>query len=377
MARRLFGTARRLPSKRWQATYIGPDGARYTAPTTFDTKGDAGTWLDAQHTDIARDQWASPAAAAAARVLFADYATGWLAARELKPSTRAHYRRVLATHLLPAFGSSPLRAITPAAVRGWYGQLGEATGPTARAHAYGLLRTIMRTAADDDMIAASPCRVRGGGAAKRARTVTPATLAELETIAAAMPEAYRLLVLVASWCALRYGEAVECRRRDVDLAAAVIRVRRGVTRVDGHRIVGSPKSAAGVRDVTIPPHLLPAVRAHLAEHTAIGPDALLFPSRTDPTRHLSPSSMQDMYYPAREAAGRPELRFHELRHTGATLAAATGATLAELMDRLGHSTPAAAMRYQHASADRARVIAAALSDLAAAAPVVSIDAGRA
>ena len=47
-----------------------------------------------------------------------------------------------------------------------------------------------------------------------------------------------------------------------------------------------------------------------------------------------------MYYPARAKAGRPDLRFHDLRHTGAVLAAATGATLAELMARLGHSTPA-------------------------------------
>ena len=77
-----------------------------------------------------------------------------------------------------------------------------------------------------------------------------------------------------------------------------------------------------------------------------------------------PSTLYRVFYPAREAAGRPDLRFHDLRHTGATLAAATGATLAELMARLGHSTPGAAMRYQHASADRDRVIAEALSKLA-------------
>ena len=63
-------------------------------------------------------------------------------------------------------------------------------------------------------------------------------------------------------------------------------------------------------------------------------------------------------------AGRPDLRFHDLRHTGAVLAAQTGATLAELMGRLGHSTPGAAMRYQHAAADRDKAIAEALSRLA-------------
>ena len=81
---------------------------------------------------------------------------------------------------------------------------------------------------------------------------------------------------------------------------------------------------------------------------------------------MAPSSLYAVYHPAREAAGRPDLRFHDLRHTGATLAAATGATLAELMRRLGHSTPDAAMLYQHAADDRDAAIAAALSDFHAA-----------
>lgn len=369
MPRRSFGTVRRLPSRRWQATYIGPDGARHRAPVTFDTKGDASAYLAARQTDVSRGEWSAPAAG---RVTFGDYAGAWLAARELKPTTRSHYGWLLDTYISPTFAARTLRGITPAGVRGWYGEL-PAARPTARAHAYGLLRTILATAVADDMIAANPCRVRGGGQVRRARGVTPATLAELEAIAAAMPEAYRLLVLLASWCALRYGEATELRRSDVDVAGGVIRVRRGVTRAGGGYHVDTPKSAAGVRDVTVPPHLLGAIRAHLLSHTGAGGDALLFPSRTDPARHLSPAACYGMFYPARAAAGRGDLRFHDLRHTGATLAAATGATLAELMERLGHSTPAAAMRYQHAGADRARVIAAALSDLAAEAPVVPIQ----
>jgi integrase len=80
---------------------------------------------------------------------------------------------------------------------------------------------------------------------------------------------------------------------------------------------------------------------------------------------MSPSALYAVYYPAREKAGRPDLRFHDLRHTGATLAAVSGATLKELRSRLGHSTPSAAMIYQHAAADRDKVIAEALSKLAA------------
>ena len=90
-----------------------------------------------------------------------------------------------------------------------------------------------------------------------------------------------------------------------------------------------------------------------------------------PAATWRPSSLYAVYHPAREAAGRPDLRFHDLRHTGAVLAAATGATLAELMARLGHSTVAAAMRYQHAAADRDKAIAEALSKLATVTPITA------
>jgi hypothetical protein len=77
------------------------------------------------------------------------------------------------------------------------------------------------------------------------------------------------------------------------------------------------------------------------------PDALLFPA--DHGGNLATSTLNRHWHKAREAAGRPDLRWHDLRHTGAVLAAQTGATLAELMGRLGHSTPQAALRYQHAA----------------------------
>jgi integrase len=69
---------------------------------------------------------------------------------------------------------------------------------------------------------------------------------------------------------------------------------------------------------------------------------------------------------SRTKAKRPDRRFHDLRHSGAVLAAQAGATLAELMARLGHSTSAAALRYQHAAQGRDKAIAAALSKLAVA-----------
>jgi integrase len=79
---------------------------------------------------------------------------------------------------------------------------------------------------------------------------------------------------------------------------------------------------------------------------------------------LASSTLYRWFYPARDAAGRKDLRWHDLRHTGATLAALAGATLPDLMNRLGHSTVGAAMKYQHATQGRDKIIAEALSRLA-------------
>jgi integrase len=379
MARRYFGMIRKLPSGRYQATYKGPDGRRHAAPQTFDTPGYADAWLGRVRTDIQRDKWEPPNAQHAAHLpaseerFFGQYAAAWLAGRDLSASTRRLYRVALNKHILPAFESLTLSEIGPATVREWHGKLRTQTGPTARAHAYSLLRTILGTAAADDIIAANPCRVRGAGSVRRAREIRPATLPELEALVKAMPPRYRLMVLLAAWCALRFGELAELRRGDVDVKNAVVHVRRGVILTDDGRAVKDPKSQAGKRDVNIPPHLMPAVADHLIEHVERGRDALVFPAASG--GHMAPSSLYAVYHPAREAAGRPDLRFHDLRHTGAVLAAATGATLAELMARLGHSTVSAAMRYQHAAADRDKVIAAALSELAAG-TVTPISAAR-
>ena len=196
--------------------------------------------------------------------------------------------------------------------------------------------------------------------------IRPATLPEIEKITATMPEPYAAMILLASSCALRFGELCELRLRDVVLdpegQRGHIRVQRAVVRVGGGYRVTTPKSDAGTRDVAIPPHLIQRYRTTSGATSA--------PSRTrccSPATRWAPGTghpLPQVLHAARAIAGRPDLRFHDLRHSGAVLAAATGATLAELMARLGHSTPQAALRYQHTAADRDQAIAEALSRIA-------------
>jgi integrase len=374
--RRGFGRIRRCqPSGRYQASYMGPDHRLYKAPETFAAKVDAEGWLTDRRREIDRELWSPPAttiqkqAKRAAEIKFGDYAKRWVEqrtvkGRPLRPRTREHYESLLEVHIYPTFKAKAVRDISMESVDRWYAKTAT-DAPTVRAHAYSLLRTILETARKRDrLIDVNPCEIAGAGSTERKSKTRPATFEQIDTIVSEMPERLAPMILLATWCALRFGELVELRRSDVNGQDGVIHVRRGAVRVKGGWEIGPPKSEAGVRDVTIPPHVLPAIRAHLAsEHVGPAKDALLFPPKTG--ERLQPSTFNRHYYKARAKAKRPDLRLHDLRHTGATLAAQSGATLAELMVRIGHSTPAAAMRYQHAAHGRDKQIAEAMSKLAA------------
>ncbi|WP_211336652.1 tyrosine-type recombinase/integrase [Luteococcus japonicus] len=152
------------------------------------------------------------------------------------------------------------------------------------------------------------------------------------------------------------------RSKSYSLLRGIVRVERGVAWVAGEVVIGPPKTKAGKRRVAIPPHIIPDLRRHLTTYVSSGPNALLFPS--DDGRNIRPSTFLRAWHRACAKAGREDLKFHHLRHTGAVLAAQSGATLSELMGRLGHATPAMAMIYQHAAADRDREIAKHLSEMA-------------
>jgi len=366
MSRRGFGTVRRLPSGRYQASHMHED-TRHTAPWTFQTKLDAGAWLAQRQADITRGAWPPPAGTApAVRVpTFREWAAVCLRDRPLAAKTRENYAGLL-RHIEPAFGALPLTAITTSAVRAWNRHLD--TGPTQRANAYVLLASIMRSAVREHLIPASPCVLQGATTRKRQHKIEPADQYQIDAIATAMPDRLRMMVELAAWCALRLGELTALRRRDIemdpDLKHGAVLVRRSVVwlRSDGLPHVKGPKSEAGERDVEIPPHLLPSLERHLERHVLPGRDALLFPAGRDPHAYIHPGTVTQAFKRARNKAGRPDLRFHDLRHTGLTMAAQEGATTAELMHRAGHSSPEMAMRYQHATRDRDRALAARLSE---------------
>jgi integrase len=367
--RRGFGNIRKLKSGRFQARYADAHGKSVTAPSTFSKVRHAEQWLAKERQRIDEVLWHPEVANRPERVLFGEYAQRWVverrtAGRPLKALTQEQYGKLLDRHLLPAWGNRELSSITPADVRQWHAAL-LPDAPTKRSYAYRVLHAIMRTAFIDELIAADPCRLQGAGQAQRAHQVVVATIPEIDAATAAMPPHLRLAVSLSVWTQVRFGELTELRRKDVDVAAQVVHVRRGVVRLaTGQFHVGTPKSKAGIRDVSMPRHIMGQLEHHLANYVAAGRDSLLFPAHLEtPLEHLPHSLLNYRWSKARKAAGREDLHWHDLRHTGATMTAQAGATTAELMARIGHSSAQAALVYQHAAKGRDAEIAAQLSKL--------------
>jgi hypothetical protein len=205
-----FGSARKLPSGRWQARYFGPDMSYHSGPATFQTKCDAQAWLAGERQLISRQEWTSPqkqaqvAAAQAsernARTLSV-YAEAWLAGgvtssgAALRPTTEEGYRNALDLHILPAFGHLPLDEVTSAAVRAWRGRFSAEGRDATGAKTYSLLKAILQTAEDDELILRNPCRLKGAGSASKRRESIALTPSELADLVAAMPKRWRALTM--------------------------------------------------------------------------------------------------------------------------------------------------------------------------------------
>lgn len=383
MNRRSFGKIRKLPSGRYQASYIDHAGTRRNAPDTFATKSEADSWLSGIRTRLNSNERIDQDAAAQT---FEEYAITWLIdkQRTIRPKTAELYASIIDQHLTPFLGAYPLKDITPTVVKEWRRwMLGrfrartesgdmpnrKATGETRTAQAYRLLHCIMATAMRDQAITVNPCNIVGAGS-DHAVERKPATIREIAIIAENMPERYRALIHVAAWSGLRFSELAGLTRGDVVLVrlddgelSYRLNVNKQTYRIRGKLYEKMPlKTEAGNRAVFLPPHVTDVLTEHLGRFTGPSNDDYVFSSRNGTP--ISDNTVNKAFRSARSIAGRDDLRFHDLRHTCATMAAQAGATTRELMHMMGHSSNRAALIYQHATDERNRQIAAELSRMA-------------
>jgi integrase len=360
--RRRFGRLRQLPSGRWQVRYKGPDGVDRPAPETFGRKRDAQAWLVRKEAEILAGDWIDPDAG---QVPFRAFATTWIRERpNLRPKTVDLYGYLLRQHLLPTFGHRSISGIREPSIRAWrHALLTSGVSAVTVAKAYRLLKAIMNTAVDDGIIRRHPCRIVGAGQ-ERSPERPVLTVEQVFDLAEAIGERYEALVLLATFASLRWGELAGLARRHVDLEACTVQVVCSLTETDNDALaLGPPKSAAGRRTVQLPPLVVPILRQHLGQYALSGPDGLVFTGPTGAFLRRS-NFRRRIWLPALARAGIPEIHFHDLRHTGNVLTASAGASLRELMARMGHASARAALVYLHDTEDRQRAIAATISDLA-------------
>ncbi len=363
-AKRAFGSIRQLPSGRFQVRYRTLDGKQHTGPTTFPTKKGAEAFLSATETDLARGAWVDPDLS---DTPFEDLVLNWRASHPTKrDGSVGSDVSYLRTMILPFFGDLTAGDITIDVVREWHAWAKDLPRypdrkPTAkttakpRAHSttakgYRLLAAIMGQAVEDGIIPRTPCRLKGVASDRtpEQRTATPA---EVERIASKIDGRYKAMVLVAAYGGLRLGELIGLRRHRIDWTANSIRVIEQVTQTGGRFTVGPPKTDAGVRTVAMPPEVMEVLRSHVDAYAEPGHKGLVFTAPKGGYLRRSNFGRRH-WHPAREAAGVDYLRFHDLRHTHATLAIANGADTRTLQARMGHATARAALIYQHAQPDQ-------------------------
>ena len=359
MSRRRFGSIRRRESGNYQVRYRGPDGLMYPAPMMFQRESDAERWLALLEADIVRGKWSSPTAR---RVALGDYADQWVRERQLQPRTRELYESLLRNHIRPYLGGRSLDKINSQAVRTWRKRLLDDGRTTiVAAKSYRLLRAVLNTAVNEDrLLPENPCRMRGYDKEETAERPV-GSISAVIALSELIERRYRALVLFAAFTGLRWGEIVALRALDLDLEQGTVRVARKFAELqDGRRVAGPPKSSAGVRTVALPAVLIQVMREHLAEFPAFGEELIFRGPLGAPLRRNNFHRSVDWSNLVVKAGLPAGFHFHDLRHTGNNLAAASGASTRELMHRMGHGSMRAALIYQHATSERDREIAAAL-----------------
>ncbi len=313
---------------RWREYPGGPQKTRH-----FERRSDAQRFLDGIRGDLAHGVYVDPAGG---RTLFRDYAEEWRACQVHRPSTSAQAESYLRLHAYPTLGKRPIGSIRRSEVQAWVKTLSERLAPGSVEVVYRWVATIFKSAVGDRLIAVSPC-VRIALPKKGDCEVVPLSVAEVESMALAVPERHRALMVFAAGMGLRQGECFGLTVDRVDFLRRLVRVDRQLTSSRGGLpVFGPPKSKAGFRTVPMPEVVATTLAEHLARYGS-GPSELVFTNSVG--NPLTRSTAGDMWHRAARRAVLPEwATFHDLRHFYASLLIARGCSVKAVQSRLGHQS---------------------------------------
>ncbi|MGX5694801.1 tyrosine-type recombinase/integrase [Agromyces soli] len=330
---------------RWVgSTYVlRPDGARRRKEVYGRTRSEVNSKLREL---IASTERGIPMAGTSWSV--SAYADHWLenGVRALRPSTQSNYAWVLRKYIVPTVGDVPLERLTPSHVRKLHGAV-QSMGVSVRTVqlAHAVLRSMLAEAVREELISRNVgTLVRQPKLEKtEQRAWSPEDAARFGI--ASKPHRLHALFELAYSVGLRRGELLGLRWSDVDLDAGMIHVRQTMQRLgSAHgRVFGPPKTARSRRSVPIPARVARSLRIHRAAQVAelhgtnrSNPLDLVF--TTSLGTPIEPSNLRRDFEALISSAGVPRIRFHDLRHTCASLLFAKGVPPRVVMDLLGHST---------------------------------------
>jgi integrase len=277
---------------------------------------------------------------------FAEFCDRFLAAKEqeTKKSTVADYESVIRNHLKPFFGGAPLSEITPIMVEDFVLYL-EVKGcsPTTRRKALRYLRIIIRRALSMELIVRDPTLAIKLPRVEK-RDMDYLSPEEVGALLAAAVGDLKVLLATACYTGLRQGEIIGLRWKDVDFKSRVVRVSRTYHHVYGF---GSPKSKAARRSVPMIESLVDMLSEQYERHGCPNPEELVFPSRAGTPKDCR-NLVQQEFEPLLLRAGLRRVRFHDLRHTFASLMVEGGCDIKTLQVLMGHSSITTTMNdYTH------------------------------
>jgi integrase len=357
-SRRGWGCIRQLKSNNtYQASYIGVDKKRHYAPITFKFKKDAESFLTKIRDDIEAGIWNSSINSKNI-ISLKTYSEKIIHLRELKANTQILYLETLKKYVYNhKIATMDIRIIKALDIKDWFYTLDPSKNAT-RQKAIQIMKLIFNSAIDDEIIDTNPVKIKVNYIVQN--IVKVASPDEIKIIINNMPEKYKLLVELSVFLSLRIGETLGIKLKDFDFNKNILSIKRAVVFIKGKSQITTPKTKYSIRDISIPPHIILDIKKYIKFYNIKHSDDLIFYSKNNTP--IGKKVIIKYYKRATKVANRPDLRFHDLRHTGATYAALSGASIKELMDRLGHSTPAMAIHYQHILSNRPKEIADNMSE---------------
>lgn len=355
---------------RWRARYPDPSrGGTAQIERTFDRRADAERWLTEKRASVHRGEHINPGAT---RTRFAELVEAWRGTWiELEPRTKQSYESILQAHVLPRWGEVRLEGLSPEAIQKWINELSKGRAPNTVRRIYTALRSVLNIAVERRYLSINPCdsvRLPRKGSAGREQLYL--TAEQVAALADTISPHYRTLIFTAAYTGLRAGELGGLRRQDIDVTGGTLRVERALKEVNSVSenltekglMFGPPKSGKA-RRVGLPKFLGDMLAAHLDRLEDPGPDALVFTSFEGAP--LRQGNFYRRHYKPAVRAALPErlhgLRFHDLRHTAASLLIAAGAHPKAIQEHLGHRDITTTLNvYGHLLPSAREALAAAL-----------------